>query len=392
MVNTNYVPRIAEAEILKLASYFPVVAVVGPRQVGKTSLVKAIRSKLEKPSVYLDLENPDDQAKLNNPSLFLNPLSDQTVILDEVQKLPLLFPVLRGIIDYDRKPGRFILLGSASPDLIRDTSESLAGRIAYHELKPFYWDEVRFLTDYRTHWLRGGFPPSLLAPSDEYARLWRQNFIKTYLERDLALLGLKADPILTGRLWQMCAHLSGSLLNMESLSSSLGIHGTTVRKYLDFFESAYLIRRLSPYFINLKKRLVKTPKIYIRDTGILHQLLGIPSHFDLAGHPKLGASWETYVIEQIAAILPDWAEMYFYRTHQGTEADLVITRGGQPEILVEIKYTTTPKLSKGFHIAQIDLKTQKQFVVCPVETGFPLSEKVKVIGFNEFNSLFKSSV
>lgn len=390
MEKISYIPRIAEAEVLKLAAYFPVVAVVGPRQVGKTSLVKAIRSKLEKPSVYLDLENPDDLAKLNNPSLFLDPLSDQTVILDEVQKLPSLFPVLRGVIDRDRKAGRFILLGSASPDLIRDTSESLAGRIAYHELKPFYWEEVRSLTDYRTHWLRGGFPPSLLAPSDEYARLWRQNFIKTYLERDLALLGLNADPVLTGRLWQMCAHLSGSLLNMESLSGSLGIHGTTVKKYLDFFESAYLIRRLSPYFINLKKRLVKTPKIYIRDTGILHQLLGIPSHFDLAGHPMLGASWETYVIEQIAAILPDWAEMYFYRTHQGTEADLVITKAGKPEILVEVKYTTTPKLSKGFHIAQNDLQTQKQFVICPVEKGFPLSEEVKVIGFNEFISLFES--
>ncbi|GJM35169.1 MAG: ATPase [Saprospiraceae bacterium] len=389
MVKNNYIPRIAEAAILKLIDYFPAVAVVGPRQVGKTSLVKAIRSKLEKPSVYLDLESPDDLVKLNNPSLFLDPLSNQTVILDEVQKLPSLFPVLRGIIDRDRKPGRFILLGSASPDLIRDTSESLAGRIAYHELKPFYWDEIRSLTDYRSHWFRGGFPPSLLAPNEEYARLWRQNFIKTYLERDLALLGLNADPVLTGRLWQMTAHLSGSLLNMETLSGSLGIHGTTVRKYLDFFESAYLVRRLQPYFTNLKKRLVKTPKIYIRDTGILHQLIGVPSLFELAGHPLLGASWETYIIEQIAAILPDWAELFFYRTHQGTEADLVITRGGKPECLVEIKYSTTPKLSKGFHIAQADLKTRKHFVICPVETGFPLSEKVKVLGINELSELFE---
>lgn len=389
MVNENYVSRIAEAEILKLVSYFPVVAIVGPRQVGKTSLVEVIRSKLDKQSVYLDLENPDDLVKLNNPSLFLDPLADQTVILDEVQKAPDLFPVLRGIIDRNRKPGRFILLGSASPDLIRDTSESLAGRIAYHELKPLYWEEIKALTDYRTHWLRGGFPLSLLAPSDEYARLWRMNFIKTYLERDLPLLGLKADPILTGRLWQMTAHLSGSLLNMENLSSSLGIHGTTVRKYLDFFESAYLIRRLQPYFANIKKRLVKTPKVYIRDTGILHQLLGIPSLFELAGNPMLGASWETYVIEQITAILPDWAELYFYRTHQGTEADLVIARGGKPELLVEIKYSTTPQLSKGFYIAKEDLKTQKQFVICPVDTGFPLSEEVRVLGVNELYDLFK---
>ena len=388
MAIENYVTRVSEAEILKLVSYFPVVAIVGPRQVGKTSLVEAIRSKLDKQSVYLDLENPDDLVKLNTPSLFLEPLADQTVILDEVQKAPQLFPVLRGIIDRNRKPGRFILLGSASPDLIRDTSESLAGRIAYHELKPLYWEEIKALADYRTHWFRGGFPLSLLAPNDEYARLWRMNFIKTYLERDLPLLGLKADPILTGRLWQMTAHLSGSLLNMENLSSSLGIHGTTVRSYLDFFESAYLIRRLQPYHTNIKKRLVKTPKVYIRDTGILHQLLGIPSLFELAGNPMLGASWETYVIEQISAILPDWAELYFYRTHQGTEADLVIARGGKPELLVEIKYSTTPRLSKGFHIAKEDLKTQKHFVICPVEAGFPLSEEVRVLGVNELYALF----
>lgn len=388
MAIENYVTRISEAEILKLVSYFPVVAIVGPRQVGKTSLVEAIRSKLDKQSVYLDLENPDDLVKLNTPSLFLEPLADQTVILDEVQKAPQLFPVLRGIIDRNRKPGRFILLGSASPDLIRDTSESLAGRIAYHELKPLYWEEIKALADYRTHWFRGGFPLSLLAPNDEYARLWRMNFIKTYLERDLPLLGLKADPILTGRLWQMTAHLSGSLLNMENLSSSLGIHGTTVRSYLDFFESAYLIRRLQPYHTNIKKRLVKTPKVYIRDTGILHQLLGIPSLFELAGNPMLGASWETYVIEQISAILPDWAELYFYRTHQGTEADLVIARGGKPELLVEIKYSTTPRLSKGFRIAKEDLKTQKHFVICPVEAGFPLSEEVRVLGVNELYALF----
>ncbi len=388
MVNQTYIPRATEAEILKLATFFPAVAVVGPRQVGKTSIVQAIRSHLPKPSVYLDLENPDDLAKLNNPSLLLEPLADQTVILDEVQKVPSLFPVLRGIIDRNRQAGRFILLGSASPDLIRDTSESLAGRIAYLELKPFRYDEISTLTDWRTHWFRGGFPPSLLAPDDSFARIWRQNFIKTYLERDLPLLGLRADPLLTGRLWQMTAHLSGSLLNMESLSGSLGIHGTTVRQYLDFFESAYLVRRLQPYFVNLKKRLVKTPKIYVRDTGILHQLLGIASPLDLAGHPMLGASWETYVIEQVAAMLPDWAQLYFYRTHQGTEADLVITKGGKPEVLVEIKYSTTPKLSKGFHTAQADLGTRRQFIVCPVTSGFPLSESVRVIGVHEIGELF----
>lgn len=385
----TYIPRLAEKSILKLASYFPAVAVVGPRQVGKTSLVQVIRSQLPRASVYLDMENPDDLIKLQNPSLFLGPLADQTVILDEVQKLPSLFPVLRGIIDQHRQAGRFILLGSASPDLIRDSSESLAGRIAYHELLPFTYEEVQQGHDFRVHWSRGGFPESLLAPDDELARLWRQNFIRTYLERDLPLLGLSADPVLIGKLWQMTAHLSGNLLNMETLAGSLGIHGTTVRRYLDFLESAYLIRRLPPFFANLKKRLVKTPKIYIRDTGILHQLLGIASFFDLSGHPALGASWETYVIEQVAAILPDWAELFFYRTHDGTEADLVIARAGQPEILVEVKYSTTPKLSKGFHVASADLGTKRHFVICPVEQGFPLSETVRVLGFREIKMLFE---
>ncbi len=387
----EYILRKAEQRIIKLAAYFPAVAIVGPRQVGKTSLVHAIRSKLDRPSVYLDLENPDDLAKMANPSLFLDPLTDQTVILDEVQKLPSLFPILRGIIDRQRQPGRFILLGSASPDLIRDTSESLAGRIAYHELTPFYFDEIDAVADFQAHWFRGGFPPSLLAPEDEYARLWRQNFIQTYLERDLPLLGLKADPIMTGRLWRMIAHLSGSLLNMELLSGSLGIHGTTVKKYIDFFESAYLVRRLPPYFNNLKKRLVKTPKIYIRDTGILHQLLGVTSPFHLAGHPMLGASWETYVIEQVAAILPDWAAMYFYRTHHGNEVDIVITRGDKPEILIEVKYSTTPKPSKGFYIAQSDLGTTKQFVISPVETSFFLNVDVQVIGIHHLKKIFEES-
>lgn len=383
-----YHPRLAEEVILHLASFFPAVAVVGPRQVGKTSLVKAIRGQLNNSSIYLDLENPADLARLDNPDLFLDPLADQTIILDEVQKLPSLFPSLRGIIDRNRQAGRFILLGSASPDLIRDTSESLAGRIAYHELKPFLFEEIQHITDYQTHWFRGGFPNSLLAPTDELSRIWRQNFIQTYLERDLPLLGLRADPAITGKLWRMLAHLSAQLLNMESLAGSLGIHATTVRKYIDFMESAYLVRRLPPYFANLKKRLVKTPKIYIRDTGLMHQLLAISSFFDLTGHPALGASWETYVIEQIAAILPDWAELYFYRTHNGTEADLVITKAGKPEILVEIKYSTTPKLTRGFYIAQADLQTKKQFVICPVETGYPLSAEVQVLGYRELATIF----
>lgn len=388
MVLDKYVSRTAEQEILKRIAFFPVVAVVGPRQVGKTSLVKAIREKLDRPSIYLDLETPSDLAKLQNPSLFLESLTDYTVILDEVQKVPTLFPELRGIIDRKRVAGRFLLLGSASPELIRDSSETLAGRIAYQELTPFHFEEIKMFENYQTHWFRGGFPTPLLAPTDEYATIWHQNFIQTYLERDLPLLGLNADPMLTKRLWMMLAHLSGNLLNMQSLSNSLGIHATTVRKYIDFFESAYLIRRLQPFYTNLKKRLVKTPKVYIRDTGILHELLGITSHMQLSGHPNLGASWETYVVEQVLAKLPTWASAYFYRTHQGTEADLVIARGIQPEILIEIKYTAQPKPSKGFYIAQQDLKTKKHFMICPITDAFSLKEDLEVIGIGQIESIF----
>ena len=351
--------------------------------------MKAIRSQLAKPSLYLDLENPDDRMKMENPTLFLDPLADHTIILDEIQKLSALFPVLRGIIDRDRQPGRFILLGSASPDLIRDSSESLAGRIAYLELAPFSYDEINHTTDFRTHWLRGGFPDSLLAPDEELSSVWRKNFINTYLERDLPLLGLNADPITIGKLWRMVGHLSGNLLNMQTLGASLGVNGTTIKRYLDFMESAYLIRRLPPFATNLKKRLVKTPKVYIRDTGILHQLLGIPSFFELSGNPILGASWETYVIEQIVHQLPDWAEMYFYRTHAGTEADLVITRGGKPEILIEIKYSSTPKLAKGFYIAKTDLGTQRHFVIYPGEDSFPLNADVQVVSYKDLASIFE---
>jgi len=369
-------------------SFFPAVAIVGPRQVGKTSLARALEGRWSKPLAYLDLENPVDLNKLENPGLFLEPLADQTVVLDEVQRKPDLFPILRGIIDEDRKPGRFLLLGSASPDLLRDSSESLAGRVAYLELTPFSFWEIADRFDFRRHWYRGGFPESLLAPDDELSRAWRQNFIRTYLERDLPLLGLGADPLVVERLWRMLAHVSGSLLNLEMLARSLGINGTTVRRYVDFLEAAFLVRRLLPFHPNLKKRLVKTPKIYIRDTGILHQLLGINSFFDLSGHPAVGASWETYIVEQVASSLPEWAELHFYRTHGGAEADLVITRGGKPEIVCEIKYSTTPKPARGFHSVLEDLRPKKQFLICPVEESYPLSEKLTVLSYRNIPEMF----
>lgn len=384
----RYQYRSAEARISQLASYFPVVAIVGPRQVGKTSLAQRIQATLQTTSLYLDLENPEDLIRINDPSLFLDQHSDKTVILDEVQLKPDLFPVLRGVIDRNRRPGRFILLGSASPDLIRDSSESLAGRIAYHELTPFTLDELPTEIHLNEHWWRGGFPDSLFAPDDELSRIWRQQFIRSYLERDLPLLGLSADPVLIGKLWRMLAHLTGDLMNYDSLSRALGISGPTVKSYLNFLEAAYLIRQLPPYFSNSRKRLVKSPKIYVRDTGVLHQLLGIPDFFQLTGHPAIGRSWETYVIEQISAICPDWAELSFYRTHQGTEADLVVLKGGKPYAVIEIKYSSAPKPTKGFFISLEDLGPEKQFIIAPVSSSFSYSENVKVLALADIGEIF----
>jgi hypothetical protein len=379
-----YLQRKAEKEILDLAAYFPAVVIVGPRQVGKTSLSRHIANQLPQPSIYIDLELPEERSLLSEPTLFLEQHRNETVILDEVQRLPELFPVLRGLIDRDRRPGRFILLGSAAPELIRDSSESLAGRVAYYEMQPFLHAEVPQI-DYRVHWQRGGFPESLLAPDDRRSTQWRQNFIQTYLERDLPLLGLRADPIVIGKLWTMLAHNHGQLLNVEALSNALGLASNTIRKYMDFLESAYLIRRIQPFYTNIGKRLVKSPKVYIRDTGLLHSLLGIPDFDRLQRQPILGSSWEGYVLQEIAGMLEETDQLYFYRTNSGTEADAVIVRGGAPIILFEIKYSTAPVPSKGFYIAQKDLGTTRNFIVYPLERDYPLNAQTQVIGFNNIS-------
>lgn len=385
----RYITRLAEKDIIRLSSNFPAVAIVGPRQVGKTSLAKHISSLWARPSIYLDLENPADLNKFSDPQLFLEPLEDQTVILDEVQRVPELFPLLRGLIDIHRVTGRFILLGSASPELIRDASESLAGRIAYFELAPLSYPEVRHISSYQNHWLRGGFPNSLLAKDDAISIEWRDNFIQTYLERDLPLLGLNANPMLTRRLWTMLAHWNGNLINYESLGNSLGVSSPTIKKYVDFFESSYLIRRLQPWFSNISKRLVRSPKIYIRDTGILHALLAIGNFEQLQGHPTLGASWEAYIIQEIATILPPRHDLYFYRTQDGTEADVLIVKAGIPDILVEIKYSSTPAITKSLLIAANDLKTRRNIIIAPVAEGYFLRDNFEVLSHTALEKIFE---
>jgi predicted AAA+ superfamily ATPase len=349
--------------------------------VGKTTLVKNL--KLEKDNLYLDLEKSSDRAKLVDPELFLKAHADKTVILDEIQLMPELFSELRSLIDEQREPGRFILLGSASPDLIRKSADSLAGRIGYLELTPFYLGEIDS-DELQKLWIRGGFPLSFLAKTERESQLWRQNFIKTYLERDLAQIGLSTDPRLVERFWMMLANAQGGIWNAESFAKALGITRPTVNRYLEFLEGSFMVRVLAPFHQNIKKRLVKSPKVFIRDTGLLHALTGIESMDALANLLLIGPSWEGFVIEQIIATLREEYEYYFYRTHQGAECDLLLMKNGVVKTAIEIKNTLSPKLSKGMQISMEDTSAERGVIICRIEGGYPLSEKVRAMGLKEF--------
>ncbi|MHA7130636.1 ATP-binding protein [Algoriphagus namhaensis] len=362
-------------------SVFPAVGLLGPRQVGKTTLVKNL--KLEKDSIYIDLEKASDRAKLVDAELFLKAHVDKTVILDEIQLMPEMFAELRSLIDEKREPGRFILLGSASPDLIRKTADSLAGRIGYLELTPFFLGEIEG-SEFEKLWIRGGFPLSFLAKTDRESQIWRQNFIKTYLERDLAQMGLSTDPRLVERFWIMLANAQGGIWNGESFARALGITRPTVNRYLEFLEGSFMVRVLPPFYQNIKKRLVKSPKVFIRDSGLLHSLTGINSMEALQNLVQIGASWEGFVIEQITATFGDQYEYYFYRTHQGAECDLLLVKNGLVKTAIEIKNTLSPKLTKGLQISMEDTGAENGLVICRIEEGYPLSEKVRAMGLREF--------
>lgn len=368
-------------------NYFPVIGIVGPRQVGKTTISKTLVKKLKKETLYLDLEDPQDQAKISNPNLFFERNQDKCVILDEVQRAPNLFPILRSMVDKNRVPGRFILLGSASPELIRDSSESLAGRIAYEELTPFNLLEIINTKSMLAHWMQGGFPDSILAPNKKVQQTWMRNFIQTYIERDLPMLGLSADRGTIRKVWTMIAHMHGNLLNMSNLAKSLELTSPTIKSYLSFLEEAFLIRQLPTYTNNLKKRLVKAPKVYIRDSGILHFLLRINSMDELEGMPVIGNSWEGYVIEQICQIGQNEFEPHFYRTHEGAEIDLVLLKAGKPLYSIEIKYTSAPKLSRGNTQAFRDINAKENFIVTPNSDDYYLTEDIRVCNLNSFLKL-----
>ena len=336
-------------------------------------------------ALYLDLERPSDSTKLNEAEIFLEEFTDRLVILDEIQRMPELFPLLRSLVDEGPgKSGRFLLLGSASPSLLRQSSESLAGRIVYHELAPFSLDEVSGQQRKRL-WFRGGYPLSFLAESEEHSYAWREAFIQTHLERDIPQLGISVPAVQLRRFWEMMAHSHGQLWNASKIASSLGVSAPTVRRYLDTLQDTFMVRQLQPFHPNIKKRLVKSPKVYLRDSGLLHALLRIPDVETFLGTPHVGLSFEGWVIEQIRALCPPTWPMYFYRTNAGAEIDLVLLPPGKPPVGIEIKYTKTPALSKGFKQAFTDLGCRKGFIVCPVEERFPLTKNVDAVPVDEIS-------
>lgn len=367
---------------------FPAVALLGPRQVGKTTLAELIAEK--RPSVYLDLEDAGDRAKLSDAALYLSAHEDKLVILDEVQRMPELFQSLRGLIDKGRRrnlrAGRFLLLGSASIDLLKQSGESLAGRIAYVELGPLNVLEVDGDARERL-WIRGGFPDSFLAESDDASAAWRENFIRTYLERDIPQLGPRVPAETLRRFWTMLAHVQGGTLNAAQLARGLGVDGKTVARYLDLLVDLLLVRRLPPFHANVGKRLVKAPKVYVRDSGIVHTLLGLDDRDAVLGHPVAGGSWEGFVLENLLGAAPERVKACFYRTAAGAEIDLVLELPGGKLWAIEIKRGLAPKLEKGFHHAREDLKPERSFVVYSGDDRYPKGAGIEVIGVAELASL-----
>jgi predicted AAA+ superfamily ATPase len=381
------IPRLARAVIQSRLRDFPAVVLLGPRQVGKTTLARAIARQRGDRALYLDLERPADRNRLDDADAYLRAQTGRLVVLDEIHRLPGLFGILRGIIDDRRaagqRAGQFLLLGSASLDLMRQASESLAGRVAYVELTPIAARELPRGTAIERLWVRGGFPESLLARTDAKSLDWRQQFVRSYLERDVPMFAPRLPAETVGRLWGMLAHGQGSLLNHARLASSLGVSAPTVARYLDLLVDLLLVRRLLPWSGNLGKRLVRSPKTYVRDAGVLHALLGLGTLDDVLGHPVAGPSWEGFVIENLIGAAGDRRIPTFLRTERGAEIDLVLERGGRVEMAIEIKRTTAPTVSKGFRIGCADLRSKAAYVVHGGATTWPMGGGVTAISLTD---------
>ncbi len=362
-----------------LLKEFPAVVLLGPRQVGKTTLAKTLLKKHKKKTLYFDLESDADLARLKDPAFVFDQYPDHCIVIDEVQRMPALFAKLRPVIDKNRKPGRFILTGSASPDLVKGVSESLAGRIAFAELAPINLMEAKSSRiGQQRHWFRGGFPLALTAGNDAAATRWMENFIRTYIERDLSLLfGVSLSEKIMRSFWYMLAAHNGSIWNGETFARSLGVTSPTIKRYLDFLEGAFLVRQLPAWYVNAGKRLVKAPKVYLRDSGLLHVLNRIRSADDLPLHLSVGSSWEGYVIEQIYQCKPRHIDLYYYRTHHGAECDLLLVDGIKPVMAVEIKHSSTPSVPKGFYTVMDDLKIKRGHIITPKNTPFQQDKRVQ---------------
>ncbi len=375
--------RLQLAEYLELLELFPVLAITGPRQCGKTTLAQMLSLKLKRQTIYLDMESYTDRNKLTDPEIYFKENLDKCLIIDEIQFYPDLFPLIRSTIDHTRIPARFIILGSASPVLLQQSAESLAGRIVYRELAPFNLMEVH-RSNQNIHWLRGGFPEAFLAADQKNSFRWVASFVNTYIQRDLTRLGFISSINVFMRFFSMLAHSQGDIFNQNNFARSLGVSGPTVKKYLYYLEEAYLVRVLQAYHFNTKKRLVKAPKVYLRDTGILHYISHINNKDDLQNSVLLGASWEGYVIEQITQLLDDDVYPYYYRTHHGTECDLVLERGNRVIAAIEVKYSNAPKASKGFAITLTDLKPTHNFMITPGSDDYLMSQKLRVCNLGTF--------
>ena len=381
------IKRLLQERVERSLMKYPVVGILGPRQVGKTTLAKTIKDGIKKDVVYLDMELPSDLNKLQDPELYLSQFTNTLVIIDEIQRMPSLFPLLRALIDMNRTSGRFLILGSASPELIRHSSESLAGRIIYHELSPFIFQETDGKKIQKL-WLRGGYPQSYLSENDEESVTWREAFIKTYIEMDIPQLGIRIPAQQLRRFWTMIAHSHAQLWNASKIAGSLGVSAPTVRSYLDILAETFIVRQVQPYHSNIKKRLIKSPRVYIRDSGLLHTLLNIRTINDLQSHPSLGSSWEGFIVEQIMGILPERWQAFFYRTGAGAEIDLALFDNKYKPIAIEIKYSMSPKLERGFWNAYEDLSCRKGYVIYPGTESYPIGKNVFTLPAKELAKVF----
>jgi len=376
------IQREIQGRIKEIMQQFPAVGILGPRQIGKTTLALQLAEAINPEPIYLDLESPTDLNKLTEPEFYFEEHKDRPIILDEVQRIPEVFATLRGVIDRRRRAGhrvgQFLILGSASLDLLRQSSESLAGRISYATLSGLKPNEIA-PGDFDNLWLRGGFPNSFLSLDNNTSFNWRQEFISTYLERDVPQFGSRIPASTLRQLWTMLAHIQGGLLNLSRLAAGLGVSVPAVGRYIDLLEDLFLVRKLQPWASNVGKRLVRAPKAYIRDSGLTHTLLKIKDYDDLLGHPAVGGSWEGFVIENLLADLPSWASPYFYRTSAGADIDLLIEAGNKKVIAIEIKRSISPSLSKGFLIGCEDVAATHRYFVYSGKERFRISRDVTAV-------------